>query len=255
MGGLARDGKSHLEGVRPHLFGVCLPDGDVFLGPIARAHPCHGPRTHPALHHTHYKKPTANPDCFGLNVWSQTPPSFTPSRRAPDSALWPIGSSLDSHSLGSTMVRHPSGCTRLPRLSASALVHCHSSFDSDFRVSGYTSALHPSGSAGLLLLSGSALAFLSYGVTPGLRLLCSTWVSPTYSSTSVGQAPGSIMAPSSIGSTVALCPNASALGCFLAHPSVISSLAPSSKIYSLVPPSSVSCLVLPSAFLMCIYIP
>lgn len=94
---------------------------------------------------------------------------------------------------------------------------------------------------------GSALALLSYGVTPGLCLLCSTWVSPTYSSTSVRRPPGSIMAPSSIVSTIALCPNASALGCFLAHPSIISSLAPSSKMYSLAPPSSVSCLVLPPA--------
>lgn len=33
MGGLARDGESHLEKVRPYLFGVCLPGGDGFHGP------------------------------------------------------------------------------------------------------------------------------------------------------------------------------------------------------------------------------
>lgn len=110
---------SHLEGVCPHLFGVCLLDSEVFLGPIARAHPCHGPRTHPALHHTHCKKLTAD---FGVRprlvspraIETRTPPQLSD----PSAPTW---------------IHSPSGSTRLPRLSASALVHCHFSFDSDFR--------------------------------------------------------------------------------------------------------------------------
>lgn len=97
---------------------------------------------------------------------------------------------------------------------------------SDIRVSGYALTFHPSCSAGLLFHPVVPLSSLQQappraaeppspprscepaasppGVTQSLQLLGSAWISASHGSTSVGQTqPGSILAPPSIGSTIA----------------------------------------------------
>ncbi len=144
---------------------------------------------------------------------------------------WPVGSTMASSLLLSTVARQSTSSAGLPRPSGSALVWRRppctsglhsSSFASSLRPSGFVRLLHPLGSSSLLCRSGSTAASRIHalrrspaqsappstsGSSPSPLLSVSASDSSSTCSATVGQPPGvgghsSSMAPPSVGSTV-----------------------------------------------------
>lgn len=117
----------------------------------------------------------------------------SPGSIVPPVLPWSVAYNMDLLAFGCALSLHPFGFIGLCIPPGSTLVLCPTSSASVLR--------HPDSTTGTRHHGSTR----TYGVTGSLWLFSSAWVSKSPGSTDVGQVQVSIVAPSSIGSTVGLC--------------------------------------------------